>query len=89
MAEDGRVRGSMNYAGAKPLRTVRRAASKPNIDDVCLVFHTFREMISRAVRQHRPGSLEMVRDFDEARANLKARLTAIGLAEHIDWSDKS
>lgn len=93
MAKDGRVRGRMEYAGANPRATLPKpfgaiGSGLPPIDDVMLMFHMFRTEVSRIMRAHKPNSVEMVRDFDEARANLKAKLTAVGLAQHIDWRSK-
>lgn len=86
MAQDGRVRGAIQTAGANPSS---RIAPKVHIDDVCVMFHANRTEISRAVHSHKAMSPEQHHAFDEAKANLKAKLHAVGLAQHIDWRDKS
>lgn len=64
-------------------------ASRPHIDDVCMVFHQFHEGTRQAVRVYRIGSAEQIAAFNEVRADLKARLIAIGLADRIDWTEKT
>lgn len=79
--DEVRRRGQTNLAGTLP----QRSPAKPHIDDVELMFHTCREAVGRAVRRHISRSPEMGAAIDDARADLKAKLHAVGLAERIDW----
>lgn len=89
MAEDRRMKGrKFADESPRPPGAPIRHRSLVHIDDLHLMFHEFRTRTSRIMREYKPGSVEMVVAFDEARSDLKAKLQAAGLAEHIDWRDR-
>lgn len=60
---------------------------KPNIDEVCQVFHRFQQAMIKVMI--RAGSFtETKEQADNARIALKEDLVEIGLADHIDWTEE-
>lgn len=62
--------------------------TKPQIDDVCEAFHDFRTTCSRAFR-HPVMSSEYTKTFEDAKKKLKEDLTKLGIAQHIDWTERN
>lgn len=60
--------------------------TKPNIDAVFAAFSAFQSESVRIATS--VNVMHRARAFEEAREALKARLTHIGLAEHIDWTER-
>ena len=60
--------------------------AKPNIEDVFAAFAAFQGESARIVTSL--NAMHRARAFEEARETLKARLTQLGLAEHIDWTER-
>jgi oligoribonuclease (3'-5' exoribonuclease) len=60
---------------------------QPHIDEIFAAITNFNANVLRHQRQH--GLHAISKCFEQEREVLKAKFTAMGLAEHIDWSEST
>ena len=62
--------------------------SKPHIDDVALVFHSFQQEMMGTTLLHLRNPAKYNSCMSAAKENLLRKLDSVGLAEYIDWEEK-